>query len=330
MKVQDLFEAIIKKEKIEDLKVKKAIAFLNAHCKNGLKAISNNGLLFRGISDKAKYNKEGFTLVDTEKLFRTSRDSNNAYQLLMDNSSAFAKFPKRSNSLICSSSYSTAEGYDRLYVMIPIDGTFIAESSSDDFLNSDFDIDEVDRAASVILYNATGVNASSLKFPEALKNVSLEQLLLKFGGVKSIKKLKSDLHEAGFYAGETETDKISPKLISAMISFFNDNNGDDSIEAQIFTQLLKAKPEDRLAQIGKAVFSSPAKVGLSLKPFGSTLKPNVECWFSGKAVAIARPMFKSILKELLKRGDHVSAQYLDDFDFGYDDKLLDQYVDDAD
>jgi hypothetical protein len=161
-----------------------------------------------------------------------------------------------------------------------MDGTSIVESSDDDFLNAaSYDLTGIDRAASTFLYKVTGVLTLSLNFPAALQKISLKEILLKVGGAKSIKRLKADLRDSDFYTGETDSNEISQKLISAIISFYDDNYGKGSIEVKILRALLKAKPEDRLTEISKAVFPNSTKLEIRIKPFGSTLKPDVECWF---------------------------------------------------
>jgi hypothetical protein len=79
-------------------------------------------------------------VVDSSTGIRTSKDTNNFYQLMMDSSTALKDYPSRSNSLICSTSYNTADNYVRhngkTYAVFPFDGTDIVESDQDDFINT--------------------------------------------------------------------------------------------------------------------------------------------------------------------------------------------------
>lgn len=130
---QYLEEAIISKWDVKDTSVKKAVEYLNANCKDGLKAIKNNGVLFRGSN---LYTEKGFAIIDSSKGARTSRDSNNMYQLMMDNSVALNAFPKRTHSLICTTDANIAASYGNVNIIIPIDGTQLALADTNDFFNN--------------------------------------------------------------------------------------------------------------------------------------------------------------------------------------------------
>src|SRR4051812_3088795 len=118
-----LTEQMLKPWTIDKLKVDQAIELLNIHCKNGLTAIENGCLLYRG---EKKKNSIPFQMIDASRGERTSKDTNNIYQLMMDNSTALANYPKRSKSLICSTSYSEARDYGIARVIIPFDDVEIA------------------------------------------------------------------------------------------------------------------------------------------------------------------------------------------------------------
>ena len=132
-----LFEGIVSKWDIREKSVDQAIRILNKNCKQGLLAIKNGGLLWRGFGIDRE-NAKDFELIDTTNSLRTSRDYDNAYMLLMDASKHMKHFPSRSNSLICTTSIDTAREYNKTSMgataVIPFDGTKIAHTNG----NSDF------------------------------------------------------------------------------------------------------------------------------------------------------------------------------------------------
>lgn len=88
--------------------------------------------IFRGIKNK----RNDFLFGETEKSIRKSRNTENFYTLLIDNSPQWSKFPKRSNSFVCSSSETTASSYGTCYLVLPFDGAKIAVCPHNDFWSS--------------------------------------------------------------------------------------------------------------------------------------------------------------------------------------------------
>ena len=129
-----LLEAVVRKWSLEHKSVEEAISLLNTHCKQGLLAIKNGGMLWRGFGSSKIDNKD-FQFIDTSNSLRTSRDYENAYMLLMNASKHLQDYPSRSNSLICSTSWNVASGYSNgdAVAVIPFDGAKIAyaDGSSD-------------------------------------------------------------------------------------------------------------------------------------------------------------------------------------------------------
>jgi hypothetical protein len=137
-----LTERIIKGPTVNKVEVEAAIDFLNKHCKDGLEAIKNDSVLYRG-EGRSITGAKGFALVDTSSLVRTSQSQlDNAYQIAMDASTQLSNFPSRNRCLICSSSERTAMNYStwtggnrNIYAVIPVDGTKIAVSKESDFIH---------------------------------------------------------------------------------------------------------------------------------------------------------------------------------------------------
>ena len=74
--------------------------------------------------------------VDPTQFNRKSSSTSNFYTVIIDNSPAWSKYPKRSQSLVCSTNFEYASGYGKTYLVIPIDGVPIGVCSEDDFWGS--------------------------------------------------------------------------------------------------------------------------------------------------------------------------------------------------
>jgi hypothetical protein len=94
-----------------------AIDDIKAHCKDALKNYKNNKRIYRGV-----YMDENAYLVKPGEHTRVSKNTYNTYTLLIDNSKKWAKYPKRSKSIICSTAITGTSGYGQAFVVFPKDG----------------------------------------------------------------------------------------------------------------------------------------------------------------------------------------------------------------
>ena len=85
--------------------------------------------IYRGLRNNISL----YAFVEPEKYTRVSANTENYYTLMIDNSPNWEGYPKRSKSIICSSSKSGASGYGNVYRVIPKNGAKIGVCSSDDF-----------------------------------------------------------------------------------------------------------------------------------------------------------------------------------------------------
>jgi len=92
--------------------------------------------MYRGLPSY----KGDFLIVSPANFERVSRNTDNYYTLLMDNLPQWREYPKRSKSIICSTSYEIAQEYsgeeNSLYVVIPKVGSKIGVCSDADIWNS--------------------------------------------------------------------------------------------------------------------------------------------------------------------------------------------------
>jgi hypothetical protein len=131
MKVSELLleKTLIKKSwKVDKVNLQKAINLLNENCKDSLTDIANGVVLWRGMNNIGQV-----AALDSTGAYRTSKDSNNVYQLAMEASIHMKEIPARSRSFICSNDFYSANSYEAAtYAIFPYDGTRIARVERDD------------------------------------------------------------------------------------------------------------------------------------------------------------------------------------------------------
>lgn len=107
-----------------------------AQIKFAARRFMNGKAIYRGLN----YEATGDTVMVMDpaarKTPRKSANTHNYYTLWVDGSTKWSKFPKRSYSLICSTSIGTAESYGETYVVIPTIDTVIGVCPEDDFWDS--------------------------------------------------------------------------------------------------------------------------------------------------------------------------------------------------
>lgn len=101
-----------------------AIDFIKINCSEIVQRYKKNRKrIYRGIPT-ASYN-DFFFFGNTDISKRKSRNTENYYTLIMDNSPIMKEFPKRSESFICSSDASYASNFGKLTIAFPVNGTKI-------------------------------------------------------------------------------------------------------------------------------------------------------------------------------------------------------------
>lgn len=312
-----LTEAMIKKWFTKGVDVDTAMSVLNTYAKDGLKAIKNGGLVYRGFSHKPDGNG-AFVAMDSSTGKRTSRDTDNLYQLMLGASSALSEYADRSNSFICSTSRSTADSYGNAFVMVPLDGTNIVMSKHSDYFHQSFsspiyngspdgmyDLSKFIMSAGV-KRSKNGDFTDAKEIDAALSKLSPEALLLRWDiyVVESSLKFKDSKLQSlyDYDLGDTyDSTKFTVKELNILKKL------EPEIAAGRFTsskksiplvyELLKANKNKRFTALSSEIMT-PTSAGLTLVRYGEPLKRNVECWFSGKCIAISYPVFAQILARL--------------------------------
>ncbi len=88
--------------------------------------------IYRGVPNV----NSKFLYIEPNKFERVSANTENFYTLLIDNSERWKKYPKRSKSIICSTSIATAHNYGKIYRVIPKVGSLIGLCPCNDIWKS--------------------------------------------------------------------------------------------------------------------------------------------------------------------------------------------------
>lgn len=88
-------------------------------------------IIYRGIKSKSD-----IFITEPKSSVRKSANTANYYTLIVDNADSWRDFPKRSQSIICSTSIQYASDYGYVYVVLPKNKSKIAICPADDFWNS--------------------------------------------------------------------------------------------------------------------------------------------------------------------------------------------------
>ena len=134
----------------------KAIENITNNCSHILKYYNNtHKFIFRGIGDAI----DDYIFIDpTKGKPRVSKGTKNFYTLLMDNLPEWKKYPKRSQSLICSTSVQYASTYSKfshIYVVFPYNGANIGVCPTGDIWScgKDMNFDSLNMYLSFIFRN---------------------------------------------------------------------------------------------------------------------------------------------------------------------------------
>ena len=103
---------------------------LKKHCKKALKAYSITDHIYRGV--EGMYSP--YAYINPKKGDpRRSANTANYYTHILDNSPDWKKYPKRSQSIICTTSSIGSKGYGNSYLVFPYDGAKIGVCPEGDF-----------------------------------------------------------------------------------------------------------------------------------------------------------------------------------------------------
>lgn len=122
-----------KKVRSIDISTQETIKLINENCKEFL--IDKTPKMYRGYVPQS-HPVQNTMLIKPSEFERRSANTKNIYTLIIDNSPRWKDFPKRKNSIICTTSINTANDYGYTYVVIPYDGAKIGVCPNNDIWNS--------------------------------------------------------------------------------------------------------------------------------------------------------------------------------------------------
>jgi hypothetical protein len=276
---QYLNEVILKKWEEEPVEHDKLFDLL-IKSESALKAIENGGLLFRGFNTATVKDS---VYIDPTSAARTSRDSYNLYQLGMDRSVSLQDYPKRSHSLICSTSWHHADDYGNVFVVFPPNNAKVVMSNVSDFLEQPIESDFGSRVTSLDKFFRRLCNLLDIEPNEQGKFIDAKPINAALDAVTSRR------------AAELVFDAASPA---------------DLIYYEKFFETHKRNRFDALASDEL----TPRALELRLKKFGETLSPDrgVECWVDTRCLVIAVSRFASIIRQLEDADYSIYRQYIGD------------------
>lgn len=322
---QFLSEEVITLWTMKDLNVKKAIALLNEHYTDGITAIKNDGIIYRGLG--SEHGKFDFQEIDTSNSERTSKDTNNIYQLMMGSSSSMKEVPSRSKSFICSSSMRTAGIYNNsVGVVIPANGTILAISDKDDFIQTHIEGSKLTNAEIDFFSECVGsllrnidvrgqskqekfINAQQLD--DELTRFSPEFLLYTWAcwvntGAMNLRDGPRWLTNIGPFKNFTDftRDRIT--------EFIKKESSRVNSSGKELLSLLADNPTKKFTALSNEIMT-PDNLSISTEKFGQSMPRNSEVWFSGKCMVISLDMFAKILIAIKDRGDKIGVDVAGDF-----------------
>jgi hypothetical protein len=116
----------------KEIKEDEVIDLIKKNCKQALNKYKKGIVIYRGVEMDVSY-----TFVDPKSgKPRRSANTSNYYTLINDNSPLWKQYPKRSESLICTTNKFTPEGYGTSYIVLPYDNAKIGVCSESDYWDS--------------------------------------------------------------------------------------------------------------------------------------------------------------------------------------------------
>ena len=316
---------------VEKIKIDAAINLLNEKCRASLNDIASGHILWRGMNNIGK-----IATLDSTKSYRTSKDTNNLYQLGMETSKNLQHIPHRSKSFVCSTSRSIAEGYGyNIYVLFPFDNTPIAVSTEDDFIGTfvkgigdiqNFNSLQPALSQMNITPDFADKFTDASRIDEKLSNIDPRAVIFAFATAmplidKYYLTYKNFVKEYNSVANV----KIKGPDIHHMIATINKIGAEDkkhfdncfsfvklsAFGQQVFNAIV-ANPKKKFTATCNVIFTEQTMRFKIVKPGSiSPITEGSECWFSGKCVAIEERMFAQIVKEMVNRKMKVDYDIID-------------------
>ncbi len=259
---------------------------LHNECSDALKAFYKGKKLFRGYYD----NKDYALSIDPKsgKPRKSAYTGSNYYTLLMDNLASWKKYPKRSQSVICSTSYTKAKEYtfsNNVYFVFPYNGSKFGVAPNDDIFTS------------FKMYDRYQIMGTGRKFNTFLKD------FLSISG--------------------NNTDKDWNTLLKAFKKYDKLRVYDDNIldfDIMQFDEFTKKEYNGSLLNTFNRLMN-PQKNDFRLTKDINTIPAEREVWTDGKCVMILMQEFDDVMKEEEEFADNLTQIFdLEETDESFDYK----------
>jgi hypothetical protein len=127
-----LKQFILQEDRSKIIKENEAIEIIKKNCKQALNKYKKKIIIYRGIE-----RDDDFLSVDPKSgKPRKSANTKNYYTLINDNSPYWKEYPKRSQSIICSTTDDTTMNYGYTYIVFPYDNAKIGVCYQSDYWDS--------------------------------------------------------------------------------------------------------------------------------------------------------------------------------------------------
>ena len=247
---------LLQEGRSEAMSHEETIDIISKHCQKALKGTP----VYRGINISRSY-----MFVDPKKAEpRVSANTTNYYTYINDNSPYWKQYPKRSQSIICTTSQTQPINYGYTYRVFPYDGAKIGVCPKRDYWFS--------------FYQALGDDYMLDEFNDHLVDMMNRSNVYGFND-DSYKKIVDGFKTFDMFM------KDDPNKLTILKSRYNILSGYDPDKITFLEHIQK--------------LLSPKKNKFQLKKIGDKLPDNKEVWTDSKSMLVDIKIINDVLKELL-------------------------------
>jgi hypothetical protein len=209
-----LQQFIIQENRGLKLDIEDAVGIIQDYCMKSYEGYINGSRIYRGM----QYDTDYYYIDPKVGKPRVSANTMNYYTLINDNSPYWKGYPKRSESLICTTDKNISEEYGISYVVLPYDGAKVGVCPANDYWFS-FEksinniLDQFNKELKR-LFIRFGVSYSDESFSGIVKTLKMVEKEIKKTEPKKVKWLTSDIHFMKGYKEGSDILKHIQELLS--------------------------------------------------------------------------------------------------------------------
>lgn len=278
-------------ERKQRLSRENAMKFIKQHCTKNVEMIEQDRPLWRGFGDAF----DDYALLDYSTSVRASQNMANINTLLFDNNPKNKQFPKRSESIICTSSHERGASYgnyrkDSIYALIPYNGVDVACVNQEDIWDTEI------HGSRFNLMNEEGYAYAN--YGATIKK-SLARIF-KDCGVRLNPDFDKDINE---FSKELKRAAIELRKNEHLIDSYRDVfKEQDCINWFCRIIVIEKSNNDAVNKMIEEMMipMTGSFLGFSIQKSGIIDHDNSECWFSGPCIAISAIMWQVFRDDFLK------------------------------